>query len=265
MGAVIVLSVFRVGILSSPWLWMMRATVEVSVRGRVPAGVATVVVVVVLVLVNVAEHLLPGGLWLGPVVVVALVCFARWSGLSWSQLGLGGDQLWSGSRWALGAIAVVAAAYLAGVLFPLTRSAFLDARYHLAVSGALLSAFVIIPLGTILVEEVAFRSVLWGMLARQLTRWRVLATSSVLFGLWHILPSLHLALTNRGVGAAVRGVGGSATVLVVVATVVLTAIGGAVAGELRHRSGSVLASVGMHWATNALGVLFGLLAWHLSG
>jgi hypothetical protein len=74
LGAVIVLSVYRVGILSSPWLRMMRATVEVSVRGRVPAGVATVVVVVVLVLVNVAEHLLPGGLWLGPVVVVALVC-----------------------------------------------------------------------------------------------------------------------------------------------------------------------------------------------
>jgi membrane protease YdiL (CAAX protease family) len=260
-----VLSVYSVDVLSSPWLWMMRGTVEVSVRGRVPAGVATVVVVVVLMLVNVAEHLLPGGLWLGPVVAVALVCFARWSGLSWSQLGLGGDQLWSGSRWALGAIAVVAAAYLAGVLFPLSRSAFLDARYHLAVSGALLSAFVIIPVGTILVEEVAFRSVLWGMLARQLTRWRVLATSSVLFGLWHILPSLHLALTNQGVGAAVRGVGGSATVLVVVATVVVTAIGGAVAGELRHRSGSVLASVGMHWATNALGVLFGLLAWHLSG
>jgi membrane protease YdiL (CAAX protease family) len=54
------------------------------------------------------------------------------------------------------------------------------------------------------------------------------AVSSVLFGLWHILPSLHLALTNRGVGAAVRGVGGSATVLVVVATVVVIAIGGAV-------------------------------------
>jgi uncharacterized protein len=151
------------------------------------------------------------------------------------------------------------------VLFPLTRSAFLDTRYHLTVSGALLSAFVIIPVGTILVEEVAFRSVLWGMLARQFTRGRVLVTSSVLFGLWHILPSLHLAGTNQGVRDAVRGVGGSTTVLVVVVTVVVTAVGGAVAGELRHRSGSVLASVGMHWATNALGVLFALLAWHLSG
>jgi len=235
------------------------------VPGRMSAGVATAVVVVVLVVVNVAEHLLPGVLWFGPVVVVVLVCFARWTGLSWSQLGLSRDELWSGFRWGLGSIAVVAAVYLVGVLFPLTRSAFVDARYHLAVSGALLSAFVIIPVGTVLVEEVAFRSVLWGMLARQLATWRVLVVSSVLFGLWHILPSLHLAWTNQGVDNAVRGVGGSATVLVVVATVGITAVGGVVAGALRHRTGSVLASAGMHWATNALGVLFGLLAWRLAG
>jgi membrane protease YdiL (CAAX protease family) len=50
-------------------------------------------------------------------------------------------------------------------------------------------------------------------------------------------------------------------VLVVVGTVVFTALGGAVAGELRRRSGSLLASAGMHWATNGLGVLFGLMAW----
>ncbi|MBV8994189.1 MAG: CPBP family intramembrane metalloprotease [Pseudonocardiales bacterium] len=244
---------------------MRSAIVEISVRRRMPASVATAVVVVVLAVVNVAEHVLRGALWVGPVVVVALVCFGRWTELSWSQLGLSKEQLRSGCRWGLGAIAVVATAYLAGVLSPLTRSAFLDARYHLAVSGALLSAFVIIPVGTILVEEVAFRSVLWGMLARQFTTWRVLVASSVLFGLWHILPSLHLASANQGVGQAVRGMGGSSTVLVVVATVVITAVGGAVAGVLRHRSGSVLASAGMHWATNALGVLFGLLAWRLAG
>jgi branched-subunit amino acid ABC-type transport system permease component len=56
----------------------------------------------------------------------------------------------------------------------------------------------------------------------------------------------------------------AAGVAVIVGTVLFTAAGGAVAGELRRRSGSVLASVGMHWATNALGVLFGLLAWQLA-
>lgn len=230
-----------------------------------PAGVATAVVVVLLVMVNVAEHVFRVGLWLGPLVAVGLLGFARWTGLSWSQLGLGSDRFRSGSRWGLGAIAVVAGVYLIGVLLPLTRAAFLDARYDLAVPGALLSAFVVIPVGTVLVEEVAFRSVLWGMMARHATTSRVLVSSSALFGLWHILPSLHLASSNQGVGEAVRGAGGSATLLVIGATVGFTALGGVVAGELRRRSGSILASVGMHWATNGLGVLFGLVAWRLAG
>ncbi len=230
-----------------------------------PAGVATAAVVLLLVMVNVAEHVLRVGLWLGPLVAVGLLGFARWTGLSWSQLGLGSDRLRSGSRWGLGAIAVVAGVYLIGVLLPLTRAAFLDARYDLAVPGALLSAFVVIPVGTVLVEEVAFRSVLWGMMARHATTSRVLVSSSALFGLWHILPSLHLASSNQGVGEAVRGAGGSATLLVIGATVGFTALGGVVAGELRRRSGSILASVGMHWATNGLGVLFGLVAWRLAG
>jgi membrane protease YdiL (CAAX protease family) len=54
-------------------------------------------------------------------------------------------------------------------------------------------------------------------------------------------------------------------VLIVLGTVAFTALGGVIAGELRRRSGSVLASAGMHWATNALGVLFALGAWHLVG
>jgi membrane protease YdiL (CAAX protease family) len=241
------------------------AAPEITTKPRVPAVVATGIVVAALVSVNFAEHLLRGAEWLGPVAAVALLVFARWSGLSWSQLGLHHSRLRSGMRWGLGAIALVAAVYLVGVFIPLTRPAFLDARYHLGLHGALVSAFVIIPVSTILLEEVAFRSVLWGMLARHVTTWRVLLTSSALFGLWHILPSLHLAAANHGVGDAVRGAGTAASVLVIVGIVAFTALGGVVAGELRRRSGSVLASAGMHWATNSLGVLFGLLAWRMAG
>ena len=234
-------------------------------KPRVPAIVATAIVLAALVSVNFAEHVLRGADWLGPVAAVALLAFARWSGLSWSQLGLHRNRLRSGLRWGLSAVALVAAVYLVGVFIPLTRTAFLDARYHLGLQGALISAFVVIPLSTILLEEVAFRSVLWGMLARHVTTWRVLLTSSALFGLWHILPSLHLAAANHGVGDAVRGAGPAAGVLVIVGIVAFTALGGVVAGELRRRSGSVLASAGMHWATNSLGVLFGLLAWRMVG
>jgi len=147
---------------------------------------------------------------------------------------------------------------------PETRSGFLDARYHLPVFGALTSALVVIPIGTVLVEEIAFRSVLWGTLARHARASRVLMTTSVLFALWHVLPAMTVARANQAVGAAVHGAGGAATVLVVAGTMLVTGVGGVVAGELRRRSGSMLASACMHWATNGLGVLFGLLAWHLA-
>lgn len=229
------------------------------------ALLSTGFVVAALAGLNVATHVLhSAGLWLGPIAALALLAYARLSGLSWAQLGLSRSRARSGAIWATGAVGLVAGVYLAGVLLPATRSAFLDARYHLGVTGALLSALVVIPVGTVLLEEVAFRSVLWGMLSRHMTTWRVLLVSSVLFGLWHVLPSLHLAAANQGVNDAVGGAGASASVLVVLATVAFTALGGVVAGELRRRSGSLLASVGMHWATNALGVLFGLLAWKLA-
>ena len=85
-----------------------------------------------------------------------LLGYARLSGLSWAQLGLGRDRIRCGAVCAAGAIAAVGVVYLVGVLQPATRLAFLGARCHLDVAGALLSALVVIPVGTVLLEEVAF-------------------------------------------------------------------------------------------------------------
>jgi membrane protease YdiL (CAAX protease family) len=224
-----------------------------------------VAVVVSLVVLNAVLHLAPAtGLWVSIAASGGLLGFARLTGLSWQQLGLGRAHLRSGLTWAAVVIGVIGTAYLVGILLPWTRTAFLDARYHFDLRSALLTAFLVIPLGTILLEEVAFRSVLWGMLSRHMTTWRVLVVSSTLFGLWHIFPALAFA-TDRGILQAVPLDHTLVTVAVVLGTVVFTALGGVVAGELRRRSGSVIASAGMHWATNSLGVLFGLVAWRLAG
>ena len=223
---------------------------------------ATGVVIGLLAALNIGRSMLPSGDALLSVAgAVALLLFARATGLTWAQLGLSRDRLRSGHRWAWAAVAVVAGIYLVGVLIPVTRLAFLDTRYHLGLAEALFTAFVVIPLGTVILEEVAFRSVLWGMLSRHMNTWRVVAVSSSLFGLWHVLPALNFAAARNFVGHAVS----LSTLLVVLATVGFTAVGGIVAGELRRRSGSVLASMGMHWATNGLGVLLGLVAWRLVG
>lgn len=231
---------------------------------RAPVIAASVAVILVLAAANVAIHRVRNGdLWLGPAGALALLVCARLRAISWQQLGLGRDRLRSGVAWGLTAIAAVSVIFLVGVLLPETRPAFRDARYHLDVPAALLSAFVVIPVGTVLFEEVAFRSVLWAVLTRHESTKRVLLITSGLFGLWHVLAALHLASTNQGVHAGLAWTGRWVTVIAVLATVALTAAGGLVFGELRRRSGSLLASVCAHWATNALGVLYAVLAWKL--
>ena len=232
---------------------------------RWQSAVAIGLLVLALAGFNFAVHLLPPGtVWLSLIAAPALLAFGRFNGLSWAQMGLGRHRLRSGGIWGLGAVGIIGAVYLVGILLPATRPAFLDGRYHLAENRALITAFLIIPIGTILLEEVAFRSVLWGMLHRHMRAWKVLIASSVLFGFWHVLPALSDA--HRGEIAGVHAHHGPWTTLLIVGgTVAFTAVGGLVAGELRRRSGSILASVGMHWATNGLGVLFGLVAWRLAG
>jgi uncharacterized protein len=220
------------------------------------------VVVTALAGMNVTQHVLGPPWWLLPLESGALLAFARLQGLGWTELGLGRARLRSGCRWGLGAAGVVTVVYAAGVLLAATRPAFRDSRYDLPFPEVLLPALVIIPLGTVLPEEIAFRSVLWGMLARHGRPWQVLVTTSALFGLWHVLPAWRVADTNQAVSEAGGGAGAA---VVVPATVALTALGGVLFGELRRRSGSVLAPIGAHWATNGLGVLFGLLSRRLGG
>ncbi len=234
-------------------------TTSAARRGRY--RLVSAATVVALAAINVVDHVLHPPWWVRGLEGAALLAWARIEGLSWDQLGLGRDRLRAGCRWALGAVVVVAGVYVVGVLLPRARPAFQDDRYDLPLPDALRTALLVIPLGTVLLEEVAFRSVLWGALARHSGTGRVLTTTSVLFGLWHVLPSLQLSAANPAVSETVATRDGD--VLVVAAAVVFTTLGGVVLGELRRRSGSVLASAGAHWATNALGVLFGLWARYL--
>jgi membrane protease YdiL (CAAX protease family) len=213
-------------------------------------------VVAILMVVNVANKYGPSGTGLvaGPLVALILVLLGRRAGLSWHDLGLSRRTLIPGLKYALGAVAAVAVVYAIGAAIPLTRPAFHDVRYHLHLSAALITAFVVVPLGTVLLEEVAFRGVLMGLVSRHRGALWASITSSVLFGLWHILPSLRLNRANEAVGS-VLGTGLTGQVLAVAGAVGFTAIAGLLLCELRRRSGSLLAAAALHWATNGLGLL----------
>jgi membrane protease YdiL (CAAX protease family) len=237
----------------------MRERTSSLPPGRLNWAVA--VVVVVLVSVNVIDiRVAHASLVLGPAGAAGLLLLARWAGLSWQEVGLGAGTWRRGLVWAFGAIAAVAVVFAAGAALPLTRSAFRDARYHLGWEHAALTAFLLIPLGTVLFEEVAFRGVLWALLRRWRGTRTATAVSSALFGLWHVLPSLGLAGDNEAIGSTV-GKGSTGQVVAVLGTVAFTGLAGVVFCELRRRSGSLLAPAGLHWATNGLGVLAAAALW----
>jgi membrane protease YdiL (CAAX protease family) len=146
---------------------------------------------------------------------------------------------------------------LVGLALPATREAFEDERAAGLTLGQLLwRVLVRVPVGTVLLEEVAFRGVLWAMVRRRRgTAWAT-TVSSLLFGLWHVLPSRGLSQVNTA--AAVLGTGPAGRALSVAVGVVATTAAGVVLCELRRRSGSLLAPAALHWAVNGFGYV---MAW----
>jgi len=184
-----------------------------------------------------------------------LLALARRHGLTLEDLGLDRPTRGRGLLWAAGSVATVSAVYSAVAAVPATRTAFVDQRARKSLGGAAYQALVPVLFGTVLLEEVGFRGVLWGLLNRRQGPGVATAVTSVLFGLWHILPSRDMGRHNRAVGRAF-GPGAGSQRAVTASAVVATTVAGAVFGELRRRSGSLIAPAGLHWATNGLGYLF---------
>ena len=183
---------------------------------------------------------------------VILLAVGRRSGLSWADLGLARATMASGVRWASAAAVVVAIAYLVVAVTPL-QVLLQDSRFDDGWSNAIWRATVTVPLGTVLWEEIAFRGVLWaGLRSRWGAAWAT-AGSSLLFGVWHALPALQFAETNDAAESVASGT--VAVIGTVLVTMVVTGAAGVLLCEMRRRSDSLLAPIGLHWAANAFGVL----------
>lgn len=217
-----------------------------------------------LVAVAAAGRFGPSGAMLlaGPLGAALLLALARGAGLNADDLGIGRRSWRRGAAYALVCVSVVAVGYAVAALLPATRPAFLDTRYRNSPGAAMTAALLVVPLSTVLFEEVAFRGVLWVLLRRRAGAARATLVSSGLFGLWHVLPSLRLNRVNPAV-AQIVGPDRTGQVLAVAGAVVFTTAAGALLCELRRRSGSLLAPAGLHWAVNGLGILTaaGVVSW----
>ncbi|CDO05338.1 CPBP family intramembrane metalloprotease [Mycolicibacterium cosmeticum] len=227
---------------------------------RVYADVA--IVVVVLVATNLIAHFTTpwANIATVPAAAIGLVALVRARGLGWSELGLGREHWRSGAGYAAAAVGIVLAVIAVGVLLPWTRPLFMNNHYA-TLSGALIASMIIIPLQTVIPEELAFRGVLHGALDRAWGFRGVAAAGSLLFGLWHIASSLGLTSGNAGF-THILGGGVFGMVAGVVGAVLATTAAGFVFTWLRRRSGSLLAPIALHWSLNGMGALAAALVWH---
>jgi membrane protease YdiL (CAAX protease family) len=93
------------------------------------------------------------------------------------------------------------------------------------------------------------------MLARRFDLTTSIVISAIAIGLWHILPSIGTHEENPALGSVV-GSGRRGNILAVVVSVATTTFAGVLFTLMRIFSGSVIAPMGFHWATNGLGYAF---------
>jgi membrane protease YdiL (CAAX protease family) len=223
--------------------------------------------VAVLALHNLAVNRLlpaPAGAALNLASAAGLSAFARHAGCSSAELGIGVEDAGRGLRVGLGAAAVAASGVALGAALPGTRRFFSDRRvsdvawgeaaYHLAVR---------IPLATALAEEVLFRGVLLALFRQRRSPAAAVVGTSLLFGAWHVLPTIDHYQGNPA-SDLLAGPAGGRRLAVLVTTLSTTGAGGVFAW-LRLRSGSVLAPVLAHTAINASAYLAGRLVANRQG
>jgi hypothetical protein len=217
---------------------------------RVPPELAGIAV---LALHNVAMHRLltaPADAALNLATAVGLAGFARRVGCSAGDLGIRPADAASGLRMGVAAAAVAGGAVALGAAVPGTRGFFDDQRvrdasrreagYHLVVR---------IPIATALAEELLFRGALLALLRRERSLAAAVLWTSLLFGAWHVLPTLEDYQGNPA--SALLGDPGRGRRLAVLATSASTAAAGSAFAWLRLRSRSLVAPVLAHAALNA--------------
>src|SRR5215469_9805960 len=219
------------------------------------AGLCFLLTVTVLILFNVLRSLGLLGparyVWLPVSLLTAALALIAWAtGATLADLGLERQDLRSGVLYGAGAFGVVLLVLVVAAVIPATNGFLHDSRAQISGGRLLYELGVSILLLTAIPEEFAFRGVLLGSALRLWGPWRASLITSVLFGLWHILPTLHTMRDNRVVAVASASIAGQS--LVVLGSVAVTFVAGLIFCWLRLRSNSLIAPVMAHVATNGL-------------
>lgn len=181
-------------------------------------------------------------------LAAAVLGVAAGSGLSRAELGLDARDLGAGVRWGGAAFAVVAVVTVSAALVASSSGVFDVDGVEVTAAALLWRVLVVIPLGTVVLEELVFRGVLLALLGRITTTAVAIVVASVSFGLWHVPGAWSGPSAGGLLGAETAGV----RLAPVAITVVATTLAGFVFCWLRLRSRSLVAPTLAHLATNTV-------------
>ncbi len=213
-----------------------------------------VLISILLVAYSSTVHLIPGFNALYVPISLAttalLAVMARRLGLKRSDLALETEHRKAGLT-AGAVVALVAAFGLAiATAIPALHPLFRDARLgDIGFGLVLYRALIRIPFGTAILEEFAFRGVLFGIWARISGRWSAAVGSSIVFGMWHIRPALDLLNANETASTTL------AQSLLLLGAVLGTVVAGLFFSYLRIRTDSLWAPLIAHASINSLAIV----------
>jgi membrane protease YdiL (CAAX protease family) len=141
-------------------------------------------------------------------------------------------------------------------VYIVTIEFFKDERYNQSLNYTLYAALALLPLKTVIFEELAFRGIIPALILRFKNQKTATIISSLAFGLWHVSTSL-------GIGAYSSGKNTTVPSFIVIGVVIcVTTILGMIFCELRWRSDSLVAPMVVHWFINASAIILASLSWH---
>jgi membrane protease YdiL (CAAX protease family) len=177
----------------------------------------------------------------------------KFSGLSLSDVGLEKSKLKSGLFLALKIIAVYCVFLLLAYLF--ARGFFKDPRYNHPITTAVYSSLVILPVKTIIFEELVFRGLIAGIFNRLRNFKTAIVGSSLLFGVWHVTTAggLNSNLESNGVALS--------NSMILIFIFFVTAAAGAALCYVRYKCESLVAPIALHWFINASAIILAAISW----
>lgn len=178
---------------------------------------------------------------------VGLYFVYRYSKLEPESIGAKKSEILNGLKYGAVVCGIIFVVLL--VVYAMNSHVFRDARYHEPILTAFFSALFLEPFKIVLFEEFAFRGILLALILRVFkNKWYAVSVTSLAFGLWHILPSLHF-----------QGTGSHSTAII--SSVVFTSLAGFVLAELRLRSKSLAAPILVHWFVNSTAIMLAAFSW----